>query len=125
MPSVRTTVVVRGRPNPLQAAGRDGGPEADGDQAAAREGTPDHAAERDAVLASGAQALTIRPCRSLRCECRRRQRDRDRQVAIRQGLVALNVSGQDAERVVARWQRACVPHACGGDAFTECVGDNV
>jgi len=25
MPSARTTVVVRGRPNPLQAAGRDGG----------------------------------------------------------------------------------------------------
>jgi BRCT domain type II-containing protein len=25
MPSVRTTVVVRGRPNPLQAAGREGG----------------------------------------------------------------------------------------------------
>ena len=25
MPSVRTTVVVRGRPNPLQAAGRDAG----------------------------------------------------------------------------------------------------
>jgi hypothetical protein len=25
MPSVRTTVVVRGKPNPLQAAGRDAG----------------------------------------------------------------------------------------------------
>jgi hypothetical protein len=25
MPSVKTTVVVRGRPNPLQAAGREGG----------------------------------------------------------------------------------------------------
>jgi hypothetical protein len=25
MPSARTNVVVRGRPNPLQAAGRDGG----------------------------------------------------------------------------------------------------
>ncbi len=52
-PSARTTVVVRGRPNPLQAAGRDGGPEADGDQAAAREGAPHHAAQRGAVLAAG------------------------------------------------------------------------
>ena len=51
-PSAQTTVVVRGRPNPLQAAGRDARPEADGDQTAAREGPPNHAAQRDAVLAA-------------------------------------------------------------------------
>ena len=60
-PSAKTTVVVRGRPNPLQAAGPRRRPEADGDQAAAREGAPDHAAERDAVLAPGRRASVMRP----------------------------------------------------------------
>ena len=58
VPSAKTTVVVRGRPNPLQAAGRDAGLKLHGDQAAAREGTPHHAAQRDAVLAAGRQALS-------------------------------------------------------------------
>ena len=66
-PSTQTTVVVRGRPNKLQAAGRDAGLEAHGDQAPAREGAPHHALERDAVLAAGGEALShgpVKPCRS-------------------------------------------------------------
>ena len=53
MPSIKTSVVVRGRPNAQQAAGRDGGIEADGDQAAARARAPDHAARRKALLEAG------------------------------------------------------------------------
>ena len=58
-PSAKTTVVVRGKPNPLQAAGADGGAEAPRDQAPAREGAPHHAARRAAVLEAGAEPMIL------------------------------------------------------------------
>ena len=58
MPSARTTVVVRGRPNPRQAAGRDAGLKLMEIKRLRDEGAPDHAAQRDAVLAPGGPAVT-------------------------------------------------------------------
>ena len=57
VPSVKTTVVVRGRPEPAAGRGPRRGPEAHGDQAAAREGPPHHPAQRDAVLAPRRRSL--------------------------------------------------------------------
>ncbi len=77
-PSAKTTVVVRGRPNPLQAAGRDAGLKLHGDQAAPREGAPDHAAQRDAVLAAGGaeEELILRRRKRFRQRARGRGRKR-------------------------------------------------
>ena len=65
-PSVRTTVVVRGRPNPRQAAGRDGGLKLMEIKRLREKGSPHHPPERGPLLASGGPALTRPPRPSLR-----------------------------------------------------------
>ena len=60
-PSAKTTVVVRGTAEPAAGGRADARAQADGDQAAARERAPDHAAQRNAVLAPGEALSNARP----------------------------------------------------------------